>query len=214
MKGVFALIKVRLRYAKGDEIKYISHLDTLKLFERASRRCGLPVAYTEGFNPRPRFVFGNPLPVGVTSECEFVDIYFDKDMDPDKVVSDLNSVMPKGLRVLAGKVLSEDADNIMNVVSRSEYVVKVDMPEEDARKVIDVYEENSPLVIVKKSKNREREMDIRPMVHNLTFKDAAFSIVTDAGNTSNLRPEVAIKALCGQVGVEVKITGIHRTKLF
>ncbi|NLN05177.1 MAG: DUF2344 domain-containing protein [Clostridiaceae bacterium] len=207
-------MKIRLRYAKGDEIKYISHLDTLKLFERASRRCGLPVAYTEGFNPRPRFVFGNPLPLGVTSECEFVDVYLDKDMIPEEVFRDLNSVMPKGLRILDGKALSANADNIMNEVSRSEYVVKVEMSGDDARKVIELYESNSPLVIVKKSKNREREVDIRPMIHSLEFNDQAFHIITDAGNTSNLRPEVALIALCEHAGVNVKITGIHRTKLF
>lgn len=208
------MIKIRLKYAKGDEIKYISHLDTLKLFERASRRCDLPVAYTEGFNPRPRFVFGNPLPVGVTSESEFVDVFLDKDVEPEKIVSELNSVMPEGLRVIEGEVLSEDADNIMNVVSRSEYVVRVSLSFEDASKVITVYEENNPLIIIKKSKNREKETDIRPMIHKLEYVNGAFVIVTDAGNTSNLRPEVAIKALCEHAGVDVVINGIHRAKLF
>ena len=207
------LIKIRLKYEKGDEIKYISHLDMLKLFERASRRCELPIAYTEGFNPRPRLVFGNPLPVGVTSESEFVDIYLTEDMKPEELRDKLNEVMPKGARIIEGRVLGDREDNIMKSVTKSEYVVKVMIEDEDAKKIISVYNSNVPLKIIKRSKSGNKETDVRPMIHHLEIDGDELLIITDAGNTSNLRPDLAIEALKEHANVNVTIKSVHRSKL-
>ena len=68
------MIRLRVKFTRGEEVKYISHLDMLKVFERALRRANIPIAYNKGFNPRPQIVFGLPLSVGVTSESEYADL--------------------------------------------------------------------------------------------------------------------------------------------
>lgn len=207
------MTKIRIRYERGDEVKFISHLDILKLFERAARRCDLPVSYTEGFNPRPKFVFGNPLPVGVTSECEFVDIHLTKDMSSDEVINMLNEVMPKGVRMLDATELSDKNDNIMATVSASEYILTVTATKEELDKFINAYLLNSPLNVEKRSKSGSKMMDIRPMIRDLKIEDDKVVIITDAGNTNNLRPELAVSALNEYAGTSIVVNHIHRKKL-
>ena len=74
---VFALSKRRIRFSKQDMAKFISHLDLLRCFTRAIGRSGLPAVFTQGFNPHMKMTFALPLPVGVTSDCESVDITFE-----------------------------------------------------------------------------------------------------------------------------------------
>lgn len=207
------MTKIRIRYERGDELKFISHLDILKLFERAARRCDLPVSYTEGFNPRPKFVFGNPLPVGVTSECEFVDIHLTKDMSSEEVINMLNDVMPKGVRMLDATELSDKNDNIMATVSASEYILTVTATKEELDKFINAYLLNIPLNVEKRSKSGSKMMDIRHMIRDLKIEDDKIVIITDAGNTNNLRPELAVSALNEYAGTNIVVNHIHRKKL-
>ena len=74
---------LRFRFSRGQELKYIAHLDMLRVFERAIKRAKIPVAYTQGFNPRQKLVFGLPMSIGLTSESEYADIELVEDMQPE-----------------------------------------------------------------------------------------------------------------------------------
>jgi radical SAM-linked protein len=83
--------RLRLRFSRGARLKYISHLDLIRLWHRAFRRAGLELAYSEGFNPHPRIQIAAPLPLGVTGESELMDVVFARAYMPQSVMS---SVMP------------------------------------------------------------------------------------------------------------------------
>ena len=68
--------RIRIKFNRGEEIKFISHLDITRLWERALRRAGVPLAYSQGFSPHPQLSFAVPLAVGMTSEAELLDIFF------------------------------------------------------------------------------------------------------------------------------------------
>ena len=74
-----------LTYKRGDSIKYVSHLDFVRVFGRAFRRAELPIAYSEGFNPHPLLTFALPLSVGYTSECELMEFVMEKEMETEAV---------------------------------------------------------------------------------------------------------------------------------
>ena len=131
------LATYRIKYGRYDQVKYISHLDMLKLFARASRRCDLPVAYSEGFNPHPLFVFGMPIPVGTTSEAEYVDITLTVPMKPEVLMDQLNSAMPEAVRILEAVLLPERAPNIMKSVVASQYRVTADLASEDITHILE-----------------------------------------------------------------------------
>ena len=227
IKAVFVLENnyvYRVRYSRGADVRYVSHLDILKLFDRACRRADLPVSYSAGFNPHPEFVFGMPLPVGVTSEAEYVDIKLYEKISNTDMVRRLNDALPLAVRIMESKHLPEKSPNIMKSVVASKYLLKIDFSENDddlqavLGKINEELSENRPLVVLKRTKSGTRETDIRPMINSVEFVKgdndmAEFVVVTAAGNVTNLRPELAVNSLCDVCGINCKIKSIHRLEL-
>jgi len=89
--------RLRLVFCKGAEIKYISHLDLMRAWERALRRAGLPLAHSQGFNPRPRLFFAAALPVGFTGRAEMLDILLERRMELHDFAARLRVQLPVGL---------------------------------------------------------------------------------------------------------------------
>ncbi|MBI3953766.1 MAG: DUF2344 domain-containing protein [Chloroflexi bacterium] len=92
--------RVRLRFLRGEELKYLGHLDLTRLWERALRRAGVPLAYSAGYTPHARLSLAAPLPVGVTSECELMDVVLERALLPADLALAINQALPAGLRVL------------------------------------------------------------------------------------------------------------------
>ena len=89
---------IRSRLTKGEEVRFISHLDLARTIERAVRRARLPIAYSQGFSPRAKIAFGSALAVGVTSSGEYVDMELTSDIGPDDFLKILNENLPVGIR--------------------------------------------------------------------------------------------------------------------
>jgi radical SAM-linked protein len=94
--------KVRLRYAKRGKLRFTSHRDVARAFERALRRAGLPMAYSQGFNPHPKVSWVGAAPTGAASEAEYVEIQLVAPADPRLVRAELDAALPEGLAVLDG----------------------------------------------------------------------------------------------------------------
>ncbi|MFN2496831.1 MAG: TIGR03936 family radical SAM-associated protein [Pseudonocardiaceae bacterium] len=92
--------KVRLRYAKRGKLRFTSHRDVARAFERALRRAGLPMAYSQGFSPHPKVSWVGAAPTGVASEAEYVEIQLVSHADPERVRAELDAALPDGLAVL------------------------------------------------------------------------------------------------------------------
>ena len=92
--------KVRLRYAKRGPLKFSSHRDFQRAFERAVRRVGVPMAYSAGFNPHPKISYANAASTGTASEAEYVEIGLAKEVGLEQLVSALQSSMPNGLDIV------------------------------------------------------------------------------------------------------------------
>ena len=91
--------RLRLRFSRGEELKYVSHLDLMRLWERALRRAGIPIAYSEGFSPHPRISLAAPLPIGVTSEAELMDVVVQKVVSPYFFMQNTKPQLPRGMEV-------------------------------------------------------------------------------------------------------------------
>ena len=92
--------RLRVTFARGEEVKYITHLDLMRFWERALRRAGIPLAYSEGFSPSPRLALAAPLPVGVTSSGELMDVYLAKRVASQHFVKAVSGQVPPGIAVL------------------------------------------------------------------------------------------------------------------
>jgi radical SAM-linked protein len=97
--------RIRIKYRKGEEVKFISHRDLIRAFTRAIRRAGLPIAYSQGFNPHMKISWGNALKVGAASEGEFAELQFEGWVKPREVIEKLGPQMPKGLEILEANLV-------------------------------------------------------------------------------------------------------------
>ncbi|MFH1387455.1 MAG: TIGR03936 family radical SAM-associated protein [bacterium] len=97
--------QIKIKYRKGEQVKYISHRDLMRAVQRAIRRAELPIAYSQGFNPHMKISWGNALKVGATSEGEFATLQLDGWMNPEKLIPLLNAKLPAGLEVIDAAVV-------------------------------------------------------------------------------------------------------------
>jgi radical SAM-linked protein len=95
-----AVQRLRLRYAKRGRLRFASHRDFQRSFERALRRAGVPMAYSAGFSPHPRISYANAAPTGAASEAEYLEIAVSRRCDPDRLRADLDAALPPGLDVV------------------------------------------------------------------------------------------------------------------
>jgi radical SAM-linked protein len=114
----------RIKYAKRGRIRFISHLDVMRALVRALRRARLPLAYTEGFNPRPKITMGPALPLGYESESEFADIALDRELPAEAVQQRLEAVLPEGLDLLATAPVTASSFRLSNAIS-AQYMVQL-----------------------------------------------------------------------------------------
>lgn len=221
------MTKYRLKYCKESGMRFVSHLDLLKIFSRAARRCKLPLSYSQGFNPHPELVFNSPLPLGVTSESEFVDISLDEEILPEQCMHLLASALPEGIRPVSVRKLSPGEPTVMKHVCSCEYGLSVRIEGISPGAYIDgiqsLLTSNEAILVMKKSKSGVKETDIRPMIfnffENISVQDSGifFHCRVSAGNVVNLRPEVAVNGLTEHAFGEqchVQILSVHKVRYY
>jgi radical SAM-linked protein len=120
------LCRYRIAYAKVSLMRYTSHLDTLRAWERTFRRAQIPMAYTKGFNPRPRINLSSALPLGFTSECELIDIWITEEMDVGTITRKIQSNLPPGLEIHGVTPLVYQAPKLHEEIIAAEYHVHLE----------------------------------------------------------------------------------------
>lgn len=119
-----------LTFEKGEPVRWLNHLDILRTFERAIRRSGLPVAFSQGFNPRERLAFASALGTGITGEAEKAILELTASLDPADVQERLNAALPPGIRIHACEPIPDTgARDLLNACTRAEYRLLCRCPE-------------------------------------------------------------------------------------
>ena len=112
---------------KIGKIKYTGHLDLLKIFQRAVKRANLPISYSQGFNPHQIMSFAIPLPLGMESQAEYLDIQLDKHLENEYIRNELNKNMPIGMEILNVIKLKEGQKSAPSIVCIGEYEILLDI---------------------------------------------------------------------------------------
>jgi len=218
-------VVMRAQYAKGIEIRYISHLDLQRIFGRALRRAKLPVAYSQGFNPHPKLSFGSALSVGTTSESEFIDIDMAEPIAADEFVERMNQVLPIGLKIVEASAYPTGEEGVklntlMSVIDTAEYEIRFYDAGQltDMGVVIDKINQAESWFVVRSNKKKERELDIKPFVYSIEIKEADHNqllvvALVQAGSQANVRPTEIVEVLQVYGYMPVKSYDIHRKKL-
>jgi radical SAM-linked protein len=117
--------RLRIRFSRGEEIKFISHLDIMRMWERALRRAELPLAYSEGFSPHPRISLAVPLALGVTSEAELMDIYVSRWVSPHWFTANASRQLPPGVKIMGVYPAALTMPSLQSQVRQAEYRTEV-----------------------------------------------------------------------------------------
>ena len=110
-------VKLRFKFIKRSEYKYLSHLDITRIIIRAVRRAGIKIKYSEGFNPKPKINFSNPTPLGIESVAEYADLVILQDLDAINFIDMMNIQLPKGLKLVKSKVIASKTASLMSDIS-------------------------------------------------------------------------------------------------
>jgi radical SAM family uncharacterized protein/radical SAM-linked protein len=152
--------RVRLRWSKSEEVRFTSHLDVGRMFERAIRRSGIPIAYSEGFHPHQRVAFGPPLPLGFVSDSEYLDIQLTQPYSPG-VLYRLNQALPPGFEFLEAKPILGKSESLSSIINLAVYQVELDYPEKETNAKIESLLSQKNLVAQRNHKEGPKEIDIR-----------------------------------------------------
>ena len=159
-------MKARIKFSKLGETKFVGHLDIMRFFQKAIKRAGFYIAYSEGYSPHQIMSFASPLGVGLTSDGEYLDVVLNSKTSSMDMVKKLNQQMVEGIKILSIKQLPETTKTAMSVVGAADYMVKFRDGYGDKielSKIKDFIDQEA-IVISKKSKKSEIETDIKPMI--------------------------------------------------
>jgi radical SAM-linked protein len=117
--------RLRVNFSRGEEVKFLSHLDLMRFWERALRRAGLTLAYSEGFSPHPRISIAAPLSVGVTSTAELMDIILNQWTSPETFTKLLSKQLPPGIELLKVNAAGLNEPSLQSRVRFAEYKVEI-----------------------------------------------------------------------------------------
>ena len=198
-------MNIRMKFKKHGCMKFIGHLDIMRYFQKAIRRADIDIAYSEGFSPHMIMSFAAPLGVGLTSEGEYVDLQVNSCASSKAAVDALNSVMVDGMEVVSFKLLPENVKNAMSSVAAADYFVKWRegyVPENWEEK-FNVFLQNEEMLIVKKTKRSEAEVDLKPMLYKTELRDGGIFMQVACGSVNNLKPELVMEAFAKDAGIEL-----------
>ncbi len=208
--------RLRIRFCRGEVVKFISHLDIIRLWQRAFNRAGIPLAYSEGFNPHPRMSLAAPLALGVTSEAELMDIILAKWVSPQSFTEVVKRQLPPGIEIQQVYNIPIDMPSLQSLVRYAEYNVELETEkgQQDIESVIASLLAAEQLPWQHQRDTGPRRYDLRALIDDLWLVDVTnggcrigMKLRCDSGGSG--RPEQVAAAL----GFEDYPKSIHRTRL-
>lgn len=231
---------LRIEYTKTGLLRYLGHLDMVRLFERGLRRGQVPLLFSQGFNPHPKIAFAAPLSVGYSSEAELVEIEVEEGWDDQRLNTVFRECFPAEVAYRRHRKVMH-SKSLMSMMRQSDYLLTWSVPEDICQRAVEAIEslpDLASLTAIKKSKGKkDKEVDLKPMVHQLKLLEKGLPTVIrrvssvgavdavmcdlhlfaklDAGSESNLKPDLLMGAVAGIIGLDGEVPlKVHRTALY
>ncbi|ADO77364.1 TIGR03936 family radical SAM-associated protein [Halanaerobium praevalens] len=191
----------RIKFAKLEDLMYISHLEVIKTLRRIIRRAELPAAFSQGYNPRIKLAIGPPLAVGLISKGEYFDLELETELDSQQIIRDLNAVSPQALKFLEAVKVPTDIRSLSSLLDTAIYTIKFDYSKAKTlaaeKKMLEEFMQQEEIMIIRhRRKKSDRELDLKTRIFSAEIKEKnhwQFAVVT--GSRGNVRPEELNRAL-------------------
>jgi radical SAM-linked protein len=208
--------RLRIRFSRGEEIKYISHLDLMRLWQRALNRAGIALAYSEGFSPHPRTSLAMPLALGVTSEAELMDIMLEKFVSPHTFTAAVERQLPRGVTIDGVFNVPLKLPSLQSQLRQAEYAVAIatDKEKSEIESAINALLDKESLPWEHRRDTGPRKYDLRALIDDLWLIEwregfCNIGMLLRCDSTGSGRPEQVAAAL----GFDKYPESIHRKKL-
>lgn len=208
--------RLRLTFSRGKELKYISHLDMMRLWQRALRRAGIPLAYSQGFSPHPRLSLAAPLAVGVTSDGELMDIFLERRVSPRFFLKAVREQLPKGIDISEVVEVGLGLPSLQSQVCSAEYkvVADIDKNPDEVEAAISSFLACEKMPWQHARDKEVRRYDLRSLVEDVWLIESrppeyTLGMRLRCDSTGTGRPEQVLSAL----GFTTPPKSIHRTRL-
>jgi len=227
-------MNTRIKFTKSGPLKFVGHLDIMRYFQKAFRRAEIDVDYSLGFSPHQITSFASPLGVGLTSDGEYMDAQMRTCEAPELMIQKINEVMAEDIQVISFQLLPDNSKNCMSIVAAANYMVSVKDGYEYMDKIFfetkfKEFFDRENIVITKKSKKSENEVDIKPLIYHISFEQEDTKTVSESytnaikvymqlatGSVNNLKPELVMEAFCAFAEIEYNKYAyqVHRIEVY
>ena len=220
-------MKIRIKFRKWGAMKFIGHLDMMRYFQKAVRRANIDICYSEGYSPHQIMSFAAPLGVGITSDGEYFDIEVKSSLSSKESIEAFNQTMVDGVEVTSYVKLPDKAKTAMSIVAAADYRLSFKDGYESPysvqewKDIVDhEFTSKDSFTIIKKTKKSEREVDLKPLVYQLSVEETdakpAFFIQVSTGSVDNIKPELVLASIYERCGLTYDANAIqsHRIEVY
>jgi radical SAM-linked protein len=220
-------MKIRIKFRKWGAMKFIGHLDMMRYFQKAVRRAGIDIRYSEGYSPHQIMSFAAPLGVGITSDGEYFDIEVNSTRSSRASIDAFNQTMVDGVEVISYVRLPDDAKPAMSLVAAADYRLSYkegyESPcsyDEWSALIEEEFHKKATFEIIKKTKKSEREIDLKPLVYQFEVRETLgrpeFYLQVSTGSVDNIKPELVLASICERCHIpyEDSAIQIHRLEVY
>ena len=208
--------RLRLKYGRGEKLKFLSHLDLMRLWERALRRAGLMPAYSEGFSPHPKISMAAPLPVGVTGRAEIMDIFLCNNISPELFVKEIAGQLPNGIEIIDTLPVDLQSPSLQSRLCFAEYSVGIntDRDNQQVESALSSMLAREQIPWHHTRDTGERHYNLRVLIDDLWLAGRSgnccnIGMRLRCGSLGSGRPEQIIRALnLAEIPVSVERTGL------
>jgi len=193
--------KIRIQYSKTELLRFLSHLEIMKVITRSLRRQNIPVAFSGGYHPLPKISFSSPTSVGITSMAEFVDIEMYSEMNPNIFMNLLNEALPDKLEVLEVREIPLKAPSLTSEIEFSKYRIhipnKISKEKEEILSRLESIMDLEELWIVRVRGNKSKKVNLRKQIKEIQFietnpEETILESVLKDGSSGKGRPEEVV----------------------
>ncbi len=208
---------MRLKYTKNEEIRFTSHLDMIRIFERAFRRADINLAFTQGFNPHPKIAYGPPLMMGYSSEAEYLDIHLLRDREVNLRIV-LNRVLPAGIEVIDSKLMYGKPESLVSIINQADYRIHLNKTFDQSylKEQISEFLHREEIWVVRDKKGVLDKIDIKPFIQDITtdsYPDTIL-ITTQIKQGTSARISEILREIFSFTDEETALSRTNRTGLF
>lgn len=208
-------MKIRIKFRKYGNLKFIGHLDVQRFFQKAVRRAGIDVAYTSGYSPHQIMSFAAPLGVGLESNGEYMDMEVLSFSGSKDTVTRLNAASTEGIEILSARLLPEHAGNAMASVAAAGYTIRFREgrePSFDWQNALPAFFAKEHILIRKETKKNSLEIDLKPSIFELEANGNSIYMLLDASSSGNIKPGMVIEAFMKENHADLKENALLITR--